>query len=71
MFARDILGHVVARLCSAKPLKYSEVLELDKRIRAFDYKEFAPVHVSSPDGHGPKQRLQGIDMSTWFREVGK
>lgn len=37
-FARNVLSYIVEKLCSAHPVKYSEILELDKRVSDF------PIH---------------------------
>lgn len=42
-FARDILSHVAEKMTSVHPVKYSEILELDRKIRAFGPHPFA-VH---------------------------
>ena len=34
-FARDVLSHAAEKLTSAHPVKYSEILELDQKSRAF------------------------------------
>ena len=48
-FTRDCLTPVVESLCSAKRIKYSEVLELDKLVRGFEphpysIREAKPMH---------------------------
>ncbi|KAH8113174.1 hypothetical protein DFH11DRAFT_1511062 [Phellopilus nigrolimitatus] len=40
LFLRDVLSKIAQKLCSAKPLKYSEILELDQSLR-----EFGPIHL--------------------------
>lgn len=35
-WGRDVLSRVTKVLCSAHPLKYSDILDLDKRIREFE-----------------------------------
>ena len=35
-FARDVLPKLTDKICSARPIKYSEILELDRLIRDFE-----------------------------------
>ncbi|KAH8109667.1 hypothetical protein DFH11DRAFT_913070 [Phellopilus nigrolimitatus] len=35
-FGRDVLPHLTEKLCTARPLRYSEILELDRRVGDFD-----------------------------------
>ena len=39
-FARDVLPRLTESLCSAKPIKYSEVMKLDRLVRDFDQHPF-------------------------------
>ena len=70
-FSRDVLPHVLEKLCSAHSIKYSEILELDRRVRDF------PTHpyLLRPP---PKDKL-GMDpeffqlhplITAWYREMG-
>ena len=35
-FAKEVLSGISVRLCSARPPKYSEILEMDHQVREFD-----------------------------------
>ena len=36
-FIKDVLSHITDRVCgNVAPLKYSEIMQLDRRIREFD-----------------------------------
>ena len=38
-FVKEIVAPIADKLCSTKPLKYSEIIEWDRRIR-----EFSPIY---------------------------
>ncbi|KLO09678.1 hypothetical protein SCHPADRAFT_833710 [Schizopora paradoxa] len=67
-YAKEILTVVTARLCAAQPLKYSEILDLDRKVREFDFHPW--LHDKSPppaevDSNAMMQRL----CIAMFKEV--
>ncbi|KAI5118223.1 hypothetical protein M0805_000719 [Coniferiporia weirii] len=69
-FARDVLTLVVDKLCSARPAKYSEILELDRKVRDFDTHPYV--------GRNRPMRGPGIDadfyrlhplVTVWYKEM--
>ncbi|KAL5482658.1 hypothetical protein ACEPAI_9252 [Sanghuangporus weigelae] len=50
-FSKEVMADVVDKLCSARALKYSEILNVDQKIREFGKdKIFSPTTNISPDG---------------------
>ena len=67
-YAKEILAVVTARLCAAQPLKYSEILDLDRKVREFDFHPW--LHEANPppvelDSNAMMQRL----CIAMFKEV--
>lgn len=56
-------------LCSARPVKYSEILDLDRKVREFDL--LPPLRKSTDlESAGPASFFQW-HTTTMFREIGR
>ncbi|TDL15896.1 hypothetical protein BD410DRAFT_795947 [Rickenella mellea] len=53
-FARDVLSAITQRTCSAVPLRYSEIIALDRKLRAFKNPVRPPS--TTPDAPGAAMR---------------
>ena len=70
-FSRDVLPHVLKKLCSAHPIKYSEILELDRRARDFPTHPYLlrPPPKDKP-GTEPESFQLHLLITAWYREMG-
>ena len=67
-FSRDVISKVTEKLCSAAPVKYSDILELDRRIREF---EDAPIAVFDDSRcMGQQDLLRHVAMSL-YKHIGE
>lgn len=68
-FARDVLSQMADKLTSARPIKYSEILELDRKIQSFEAHPFATQGL--PKGYDASKlsfRMSPAN-SIWYRET--
>lgn len=71
-FARDVLPELVDKLCAAKPPKYSEIMDMDRKVRDFAVHEFVQrsprvnFSIGTDGDHGYLHPL----VTAWWKEMG-
>ncbi|KAH8111232.1 hypothetical protein DFH11DRAFT_1616261 [Phellopilus nigrolimitatus] len=70
-FGRDVLPRLTEKLCTARPLRYTEILELDRHVRDFDTVPL--TQPSAPDTPKPNfipefHSLHPL-ITVWYKEM--
>lgn len=68
LFAKEIIGPVAEFMALAKPVKYSEVIELDRKIREFNTRPVPAELLSIDTDMGAMIRRTTIGV---YREIGE
>ncbi|KAH8110132.1 fungal-specific transcription factor domain-containing protein [Phellopilus nigrolimitatus] len=68
-FGRDVLPHLTEKLCAARPLRYSEIIELDRRVSDFDvHPHTRPTGTPGPDVTPEFHSLYPL-ITVWYKEM--
>lgn len=65
-FGRNIIAAVADRMCTVRPTKYSEILELDRKVR-----EFKITNYRSPIPGNDPQTVIDVPMTLIYREISE
>lgn len=68
MFAKEVTGPVAEFMALAKPVKYSEVIELDRKVREFNLKPIPVELLGTVADMGAVIRRSTIGV---YREIGE
>ncbi len=70
---KDVLAHIIQRLCTSQPLKYSDILDLDQRIREFNKLQNPYTKSSLPAEWArdtPSETMQRF-CTLFFKDIGE
>ena len=70
MFSKEVLGPISEQMCVASPMKYSTILDMDRRIRDFCTRYPRPVRVSQSTGGRDISGMMQAMMISAFAEIG-
>jgi hypothetical protein len=71
MFGKEVLGPISEQMCVASPMKYSTILDMDRRIREFHAQHARSPRMDTVMGEWDfSEVMQGL-MSQSFTEMGK
>lgn len=67
MFAKEVMGPVAEFMALAKPVRYSEILELDRKVREFNARPIPTELMSNSPDIGLIIRRSTLGL---YREIG-
>lgn len=65
-FAKQVTSSVASKLCTVSPMKYSEILELDRKVR--EHPGFSAEYLDKLDTGGSPETFQALAV-TLYREI--
>lgn len=65
-FAKQVTSSVASKLCTVSPMKYSEIMELDRKVR--EHPGFSSEYLNNLDAGGSPEIFQVLAV-TLYREI--